>query len=61
MCLALALMAWGGMTNAVLHLLGMACAFGVDLAIDDFQKVCAVTTFSCELCTFRRYAAVVAV
>ena len=29
----------GGSTNAVLHLLAMAKAFGVELSIDDFQKI----------------------
>jgi dihydroxy-acid dehydratase len=32
-------MALGGSTNAVLHLLAMAHAAGIDLTIDDFQKV----------------------
>ncbi|HVA45242.1 MAG TPA: dihydroxy-acid dehydratase [Pirellulales bacterium] len=32
-------MAVGGSTNAVLHLIAMARAVGVELAIDDFQKV----------------------
>lgn len=33
------IMAVGGSTNAVLHLIAMARAVGVDLTIDDFQKV----------------------
>ena len=33
-----AVMALGGSTNAVLHLLAMARAVGVELSIDDFQK-----------------------
>lgn len=33
------IMAVGGSTNAVLHLIAMARAVGVDLNIDDFQKV----------------------
>jgi dihydroxy-acid dehydratase len=33
------IMATGGSTNAVLHLLAMARACGVPLSIDDFQKV----------------------
>lgn len=33
------IMAVGGSTNAVLHLLAMARAVGVELTIDDFQKV----------------------
>jgi dihydroxy-acid dehydratase len=33
------IMAVGGSTNAVLHLIAMARAFEIDLTIDDFQKV----------------------
>jgi len=33
------IMAIGGSTNAVLHLIAMARAFEIDLSIDDFQKV----------------------
>ena len=29
----------GGSTNAVLHSIAMARAFGIDLTIDDWQKV----------------------
>lgn len=32
-------MALGGSTNAVLHLIAMAKAFDIELTIDDFQKV----------------------
>lgn len=32
-------MALGGSTNAVLHLIAMAKAFDIDLTIDDFQDV----------------------
>ncbi len=32
-------MALGGSTNAVLHLIAMAKAFDIDLTIDDFQNV----------------------
>ena len=32
-------MALGGSTNAVLHLLAMARAFDIELSIDDFQAV----------------------
>jgi dihydroxyacid dehydratase/phosphogluconate dehydratase len=32
-------MATGGSTNAVMHLIAMAKAIGVPLTIDDFQKV----------------------
>jgi dihydroxy-acid dehydratase len=33
------IMAIGGSTNAVLHLIAMARAFEIDLSVDDFQKV----------------------
>ncbi len=33
------IMALGGSTNAVLHLIAMAKAFDIDLTIDDFQNV----------------------
>jgi dihydroxy-acid dehydratase len=33
------IMALGGSTNAVLHLLAMARTVGVSLTIDDFQRV----------------------
>jgi Dehydratase family len=33
-------MALGGSTNAVLHLIAMAKAFDVELTLDDFQTVC---------------------
>ncbi|MGQ0643919.1 MAG: dihydroxy-acid dehydratase [Elusimicrobiota bacterium] len=32
-------MALGGSTNAVLHLMAMADAFGVDLSLDDFERI----------------------
>lgn len=32
-------MALGGSTNAVLHLIAMAKAFDIELTIDDFQSV----------------------
>lgn len=35
-------MALGGSTNAVLHLIAMARAFDIELDIDDFQTVSAV-------------------
>jgi dihydroxy-acid dehydratase len=34
-------MALGGSTNAVLHLIAMAKAFDVELTLDDFQTVCS--------------------
>src|SRR5579871_2611794 len=39
----------GGSTNAVLHLLAIAHEVGVDLDIDDFDKICARTPLLCEL------------
>jgi dihydroxy-acid dehydratase len=43
------IMALGGSTNAVLHLLAMARAFEVDLNIDDFQKVSDRVPFLADL------------
>jgi len=42
-------MALGGSTNAVLHLLAIANAAGVDLKIDDFQTIADRTPFLCDL------------
>jgi dihydroxy-acid dehydratase len=42
-------MALGGSTNAVLHLIAMARAVGVKLAIDDFQKVSDRVPFLADL------------
>jgi len=39
----------GGSTNAVLHLIAMARAVGVDLSIDDFQEVSDRTPFLADL------------
>jgi dihydroxy-acid dehydratase len=39
----------GGSTNAVLHLIAMARAVGVELAIDDFQKVSDRVPFLADL------------
>jgi dihydroxy-acid dehydratase len=39
----------GGSTNAVLHLLAIAHEVGVDLDIDDFDKICARVPLLCEL------------
>jgi dihydroxy-acid dehydratase len=39
----------GGSTNAVLHLIAMARAAGVELALDDFQKVSDRTPFLADL------------
>ncbi|KAJ3268268.1 hypothetical protein HDV01_003219 [Terramyces sp. JEL0728] len=43
------LMALGGSTNAVLHLIAMAKAIGVKLTIDDFQKYSDMTPFIADL------------
>lgn len=43
------LMALGGSTNAVLHLIAMARAIGVPLDIDDFQRVSDKTPFIADL------------
>ena len=42
-------MALGGSTNAVLHLIAMAKAVGVKLTIDDFQKLSNRTPFIADL------------
>ncbi|KAF2163286.1 hypothetical protein M409DRAFT_68573 [Zasmidium cellare ATCC 36951] len=39
----------GGSTNAVLHLIAMAHSVGIDLKIDDFQKVTDTTPFLADL------------
>ncbi|MEX2671623.1 MAG: dihydroxy-acid dehydratase [Phycisphaeraceae bacterium] len=44
-----AVMALGGSTNAVLHLIAMARAVDVDLTIDDFQKVSDRVPFLADL------------
>ncbi|ADB17956.1 dihydroxy-acid dehydratase [Pirellula staleyi DSM 6068] len=43
------IMATGGSTNAVLHLIAMARSVGVDLTIDDFQKVSDRIPFIADL------------
>ncbi len=43
------IMATGGSTNAVLHLIAMARAIGVSLTIDDFQKVSDRVPFIADL------------
>ena len=48
-------MALGGSTNAVLHLLAMARAVGVDLGIDDFQAVSDRVPFLADLKPSGRY------
>ncbi|MEZ5044023.1 MAG: dihydroxy-acid dehydratase [Saprospiraceae bacterium] len=39
----------GGSTNAVLHLLAMAKSVGIDLSIDDFQRISDKTPFLADL------------
>ena len=48
-------MVLGGSTNAVLHLIAMARAIGVELGIDDFQKVSDRTPFLADLKPSGRY------
>lgn len=42
-------MVLGGSTNAVLHLIAMAHAVGVDVTIDDFQRIAETTPFLADL------------
>ena len=42
-------MALGGSTNAVLHLIAMAAACGIELTLDDFQRVSDRTPFLADL------------
>ncbi|MDE0839659.1 MAG: dihydroxy-acid dehydratase [Kiritimatiellae bacterium] len=48
-------MALGGSTNAVLHLIAMARSVGVDLSIDDFQSVSERIPFLADLKPSGRY------
>ncbi len=48
----------GGSTNAVLHLLAIARETGVDLDIDDFDRIAAATPLLCDLVPGGRYVAV---
>ena len=50
-------MAIGGSTNAVLHLLAIARAAGVPLALDDFETICARVPVLCDLKPSGRYVA----
>ncbi|MFN8482599.1 MAG: dihydroxy-acid dehydratase [Anaerolineae bacterium] len=50
-------MAVGGSTNAVLHLLAIAHAAGVDLTIDDFEAIRARTPVLCDLKPSGKYVA----
>ncbi|HET7296244.1 MAG TPA: dihydroxy-acid dehydratase [Gemmatimonadales bacterium] len=51
-------MAIGGSTNAVLHLLAIARAAGVSLALDDFEAVRARVPVLCDLKPFGRFVTV---
>jgi dihydroxy-acid dehydratase len=48
----------GGSTNAVLHLLAVAREAGVDLDIDDFDRIAARTPLLCDLKPGGRFTAV---
>jgi len=50
-------MAVGGSTNAVLHLLAIAHAVGVELSIDDFERIRQRTPLFCDLKPSGRYVA----
>src|SRR3981189_2799732 len=53
-----AVAASGGSTNAVLHLLALAREVGVDLAIDDIDRISRGTPLLCDLKPGGRFAAV---
>ena len=53
-----AVAASGGSTNAVLHLLALAAEVGVDLAIDDIDRISRRTPLLCDLKPGGRFAAV---
>ncbi len=48
-------MALGGSTNAVLHLLAIAHEARVDLTLDDFDRISRVTPHLCDLRPFGKY------
>lgn len=48
----------GGSTNSVLHLLAIARESGIQLEIDDFQKISERTPLLCDLKPFGRFVAV---
>jgi dihydroxy-acid dehydratase len=47
----------GGSTNAVLHLLAVASEAGIDLSIDDFDRIASKTPLLCDLKPFGRFVA----
>ena len=52
------IMAIGGSTNAVLHLLAISNAIGVELALDDFETIRAKVPVLCDLKPSGKYVAV---
>ncbi len=50
-------MATGGSTNAVLHLLAIARSFGVELALEDFDRISRVTPVFADLRPWGAYTA----
>jgi len=47
----------GGSTNAVLHLLAIAHELGIDLSIDDFDRISTRTPYICSLTPAGKYVA----
>jgi dihydroxy-acid dehydratase len=47
----------GGSTNAVLHFLAIAREMGIDLSIDDFDRISDKTPFICDLSPAGKYVA----
>ena len=47
----------GGSTNAVLHFLAIAREMGIDLSIDDFDRISDKTPFMCDLSPAGKYVA----
>ena len=52
-----AVAASGGSTNAVLHFLAIAREMGIDLSIDDFDRISDRTPFICDLTPAGKYVA----
>jgi len=52
------IMAIGGSTNAVLHLLAISNAIGVELALDDFETIRAKVPVLCDLKPSGKYVAI---
>jgi dihydroxy-acid dehydratase len=51
-------MATGGSTNAVLHLIAIARSAGVELSLDDFERIRRRTPVLCDLVPSGRYTAI---